>query len=699
MAQEHGQEWGQTMRVGLIGCVKSKRPGASLARDMYVSPLFVGRLRAVKSSCDEWFVLSAKHGLLSPDELIEPYDVALKNQPREFCETWSAQVLASLRDHFGSLAGLTFEIHAGSAYRDNGLVRGLEAAGASVENPTEGLNFGQQLAHYGSGARPRPSLGVEGRGRPRSTYWLIGEALNEANAESVTLTFADIEALLARTLPPSARRYSTWWANSVQAPQGRGWLTAGWRVERVSTDSEVVRFGRLRKSLHRPGMASPIEPQMIDQASYADSEVRLEDPRPIPSFTYRWPDATESFDRAWDATAWVDGIAHRFRHALGSRRVFDAHRVHSVTFINGQPIVEGTSEEVYERSRKLVSLIKDANRHDVVDRTDLPAAYEGFDIVRQTDVIDGRWTRSSLAVRITEDDLEGWARHALIRLETRKARAEAHPPATVERSGSELRPPISPVARSGPIDRSRVVAAMLDYGASLASTPVVFTPDSEANEFLIGNSFAFLLAVICDQGIRAERAWAAPWELKRRLGHLDPERLASEPDTIRTAFQQRPMLHRMVNVVPRWIAEAAKTVVDRYRGDAGAIWAGVPSASTVQARLTEFKGISQKKAAMAVEILERDLHVPIANLEESDVAYDVHVRRVFLRTGLSSVDDIREIVANARALHPERPGSLDFPAWDIGRRWCRPSNPACGQCVLSDSCPKWIDRADDVRGM
>lgn len=35
--------------------------------------------------------------------------------------------------------------------------------------------------------------------------------------------------------------------------------------------------------------------------------------------------------------------------------------------------------------------------------------------------------------------------------------------------------------------------------------------------------------------------------------------------------------------------------------------------------------------------------------------------------------EVAYMVAVARALHPERPGELDLPAWDIGRRWCRPA--------------------------
>lgn len=101
---------------------------------------------------------------------------------------------------------------------------------------------------------------------------------------------------------------------------------------------------------------------------------------------------------------------------------------------------------------------------------------------------------------------------------------------------------------------------------------------------------------------------------------------------------------------------------------------------------------------MAVEILERDLRVPIRDLHGSDIAYDVHVRRVFLRTGLADRDDVDHIVAAGRRLYPERPGAIDFPMWDIGRRWCRPGVPRCSECVLFSVCPRLVDRAANVYG-
>ena len=138
---------------------------------------------------------------------------------------------------------------------------------------------------------------------------------------------------------------------------------------------------------------------------------------------------------------------------------------------------------------------------------------------------------------------------------------------------------------------------------------------------------------------------------------------------------------------------AAQRVIAEYNGDAGSIWRDEPTADELQRRFDAFTGIGQKKAAMAVEILERDLNVPIKDLHRSDIAYDVHLRRVFLRTRLADRDDRDHMIAVARQLNPKRPGALDMPTWFIGRGWCHPGIPNCVACPLTIVCPKDIERA------
>lgn len=105
-----------------------------------------------------------------------------------------------------------------------------------------------------------------------------------------------------------------------------------------------------------------------------------------------------------------------------------------------------------------------------------------------------------------------------------------------------------------------------------------------------------------------------------------------------------------------------------------------------------FNGIGQKKASMATNILVRDLGIQARDKSGIDVSYDMHVRRVFLRTGLAEIDDENTVIQSARELNPEYPGGLDLPIWDIGRGWCHPIEPECDECPIKNVCPKIINQ-------
>jgi hypothetical protein len=136
------------MRIGLVGCVKSKLDKAAPARDLYISALFRGARCSVERSCDRWFILSAEHALVHPDAVVAPYEKTLKDVSPTDRREWSERVLTQLQMEIGDLSGHAFEIHAGAAYANFGLVEGLRHRGAGVEQPLEGLSLGQRLAHY-----------------------------------------------------------------------------------------------------------------------------------------------------------------------------------------------------------------------------------------------------------------------------------------------------------------------------------------------------------------------------------------------------------------------------------------------------------------------------------------------------------------------------------------------------------------------
>ncbi|MCE5191620.1 MAG: hypothetical protein LLG08_07675 [Actinomycetia bacterium] len=245
--------------------------------------------------------------------------------------------------------------------------------------------------------------------------------------------------------------------------------------------------------------------------------------------------------------------------------------------------------------------------------------------------------------------------------------------------------------------RARVGAELARYAHELARMGTVqvgeaFTDDPAADAFVKRSAEAFLLGVLFTQGIAAERAWAAPYLLRERLGHFDLARIGSEPERVATAVAAPPALHRFVRTVPRWISSAARRLVSEYNGEAARIWPDGAHVIDVTERLLEFDGIGPKKAAMAVELLVRNRGVRLEGMECGSVAYDVHVRRVFLRSGLIDIDTLAEVRRAAAEASPGEPGLLDLPAWLIGRETCRPRRPACDECRLGRVCPRLIER-------
>lgn len=247
-------------------------------------------------------------------------------------------------------------------------------------------------------------------------------------------------------------------------------------------------------------------------------------------------------------------------------------------------------------------------------------------------------------------------------------------------------------------EQDRVSRVLVAFGRELeargdAQVGAGFSGRPEADALLASSPNAFLLGVLFTQGIPAERAWAGPYLLQQRLGTLDLGFLASEEEAVRSAVQQPPMLHRFKETLPRWITSAARKLIAEYRGDAVNVWSPGSTVTQVTARLSAFQGIGRKKAVMATEILMRHFDVPLGGREDGQVAYDVHVRRVFLRSGLIDSDTPAAVEEAARRACPEAPGTLDLAAWLIGRDSCRPRAPRCDECVLGAVCPRFVARS------
>lgn len=139
-----------TPDVLLVGCVKGKLEWASRveAKKLYASPLWRSRRAYAEQAGRPWFILSAKYGLLHPEERIAWYDLDLSSLPAAERRTWSAGVVDALVARFPLIAGKVVEIHAGNDYIDYGLAKGLQEAGAIVQRPLLGIPIGRHLGWY-----------------------------------------------------------------------------------------------------------------------------------------------------------------------------------------------------------------------------------------------------------------------------------------------------------------------------------------------------------------------------------------------------------------------------------------------------------------------------------------------------------------------------------------------------------------------
>ena len=104
----------------------------------------------------------------------------------------------------------------------------------------EAVKTDQAVLHETSEAGQAP------RRSPADAYRPLTDFLENFGSGIVMISFAALENMIKRKLPPSARERETWWTNK---PRGRGhakaWRDLGWQVEHVDLRKGRVTFTRL----------------------------------------------------------------------------------------------------------------------------------------------------------------------------------------------------------------------------------------------------------------------------------------------------------------------------------------------------------------------------------------------------------------------------------------------------------------------
>ncbi len=131
-----------------------------------------------------------------------------------------------------------------------------------------------------------------------------------------------------------------------------------------------------------------------------------------------------------------------------------------------------------------------------------------------------------------------------------------------------------------------------------------FTGDADADALIATDPLALLIGFALDQQVTVQKAFAGPYELRRRIGSLDAATIATmDPEQLDAAFRTPPALHRFPGNMAKRVRDLCAAIADAYAGDATRIWSEASDARDLHARLIALPGIGEMKAGTIVALL------------------------------------------------------------------------------------------------
>jgi len=137
------------------------------------------------------------------------------------------------------------------------------------------------------------------------------------------------------------------------------------------------------------------------------------------------------------------------------------------------------------------------------------------------------------------------------------------------------------------------------------------TSDPAADSLLSEDPFALLVGMLLDQQIPMEMAFAGPRKIADRLGGIDPRGIADmDPERFTAVCAESPAVHRFPGSMSKRIQDLSREIVDRYGGDAAALWTrDDPDGAEVLRRLKALPGFGEQKARIFLALLGKQYGV------------------------------------------------------------------------------------------
>jgi uncharacterized HhH-GPD family protein len=144
------------------------------------------------------------------------------------------------------------------------------------------------------------------------------------------------------------------------------------------------------------------------------------------------------------------------------------------------------------------------------------------------------------------------------------------------------------------------------------------TGDTAADKLLNTDANALLIGMLLDQQVPMEWAFAGPSTLRKRLGHLDPRKIAAmDVEEFVSICCEKPAIHRFPGSMGKRIHAVCEALVADYKGTAANIWKGVDDAHEVYRRLRALPGYGDEKSKIFIAILAKSQGVELDGWREA----------------------------------------------------------------------------------
>ncbi len=133
---------------------------------------------------------------------------------------------------------------------------------------------------------------------------------------------------------------------------------------------------------------------------------------------------------------------------------------------------------------------------------------------------------------------------------------------------------------------------------------VTLSNDPAADLLLAEDPNALLLGVLLDSQYASRQAFASPFRLHQRLGHLDlAEISAMEETALHEVFRLKPALHRFPRKCAGLTQQFAWYVVETYGGDSSRVWLEATDVDHLAQRILALPSFGVEKTTWTVGML------------------------------------------------------------------------------------------------